>query len=180
MERKTIAVIGLSTIEFVGIKSMMHQLWEGNIVHFPALNFIVEDPDKYAGYIISSDGYILNRDFFRSRKQKTLIIIKDTDCNFDESKRDLIADQWDAVEIIHILSKFIDDIDMKSSLPGELSHREIEVLKMVATGLINKEIADKLCISVNTVITHRKNISAKLGVKSASALTIYAIMNGLI
>ena len=61
-----------------------------------------------------------------------------------------------------------------------LSPREIEVLSLVAKGLINKEIADRLSISLTTVITHRKNIVEKLGLKSVSSLTIYAVMNGYV
>ena len=57
-----------------------------------------------------------------------------------------------------------------------LSAREIEVLVLITKGLINKEIADKLNISLTTVITHRKNITEKLGIKSVSGLTIYAVM----
>ena len=62
----------------------------------------------------------------------------------------------------------------------DLSAREIEVLVLLVRGLINKEIADKLNISLTTVITHRKNITEKLGIKSLSALTIYAEMHGYI
>jgi DNA-binding NarL/FixJ family response regulator len=58
-----------------------------------------------------------------------------------------------------------------------LSEREIEVLKLLVNGNANKEIADKLNISINTVITHRKNISQKTGIKSVSGLTIYAVVN---
>lgn len=61
-----------------------------------------------------------------------------------------------------------------------LSERELEVLKQVALGFSNKEIAKILYISVNTVITHRKNITEKLGIKTIAGLTVYAIMNGLI
>lgn len=61
-----------------------------------------------------------------------------------------------------------------------LSDREKEVLVLVAKGLLNKEIADKLCISVNTVITHRKNITRKTGIKTAPGLTVYAILGGLV
>ena len=61
-----------------------------------------------------------------------------------------------------------------------LSVREIEVLVLITKGLINKKIADKLNISLTTVITHRKNITEKLGIKSVSGLTIYAVMNGYI
>ena len=61
-----------------------------------------------------------------------------------------------------------------------LSERETDVLKLLATGMANKEIADKLNISVNTVITHRKNISQKTGIKSVSGLTIYAVVQKII
>lgn len=61
-----------------------------------------------------------------------------------------------------------------------LSQREIDVLKLLALGLSNKEIAEKLNISTHTAISHRKNITSKLGVRSTSGLTIYAVINKLI
>ena len=61
-----------------------------------------------------------------------------------------------------------------------LSSREINVLQQVVSGYTNKEIADHLNISLNTVLSHRKNITAKLGIKTVSGLTFYAIMNGYI
>ena len=61
-----------------------------------------------------------------------------------------------------------------------LSERETGVLQLLATGLANKEIADRLNISINTVISHRKNISQKTGIKSISGLTIYAVVKKLI
>ena len=62
----------------------------------------------------------------------------------------------------------------------ELSDREKEILVSVAQGLINKEIADRHNISINTVITHRKNITRKTGIKTVSGLTVYAILNNLV
>ena len=62
----------------------------------------------------------------------------------------------------------------------ELSEREIEVLTQMVAGLSNKEIADKLNISIHTVISHRKNITEKTGIKSLSGLTIYAITKKII
>jgi len=62
----------------------------------------------------------------------------------------------------------------------ELSEREIDVLREVVQGLSNKEIADKLFISVHTVITHRKNITRKLNIHTTAGLTIYAIVNNII
>ena len=61
-----------------------------------------------------------------------------------------------------------------------LSDREKEVLVCLAKGRRNNEIADSLKISVHTVITHRKNIVRKTGIKSVAALTVYAILNNLI
>lgn len=61
-----------------------------------------------------------------------------------------------------------------------LGKREEEITICVAKGMSNKEIADKLCISVNTVTTHRRNICSKLDIHSPAGLTIYAIINGLI
>lgn len=62
----------------------------------------------------------------------------------------------------------------------ELSAREKDILVAVAGGATNKEIADRLNISIHTVVTHRKNISRKLGIRTISGLTVYAIMNNLI
>ena len=62
----------------------------------------------------------------------------------------------------------------------ELSNRETDVLVALVKGLTNKEISDKLYISVHTVITHRKNIVRKTGIKSVSGLTVYALLNNLI
>lgn len=61
-----------------------------------------------------------------------------------------------------------------------ISAREIDILKEVALGYSNKEIAERLFISINTVITHRKNLTEKLGIKTISGLTVYALMNNLI
>jgi regulator of cell morphogenesis and NO signaling len=61
-----------------------------------------------------------------------------------------------------------------------LSERERDVVIGVVQGLQNKEIAERLYISVNTVITHRRNIARKLQIHSPAGLTIYAIVNGLV
>jgi len=58
-----------------------------------------------------------------------------------------------------------------------LSERELSILKLVATGNTNNEIAERLFISTHTVMTHRKNITRKLGIKTVSGLTVYAILN---
>ncbi len=64
--------------------------------------------------------------------------------------------------------------------PEPLSVREKEIIVCVVKGMTNKQIADALCISAHTVITHRRNIAAKLQIHSAAGLTIYAIVNKLV
>jgi len=61
-----------------------------------------------------------------------------------------------------------------------LSDREKDVIVSLVQGMTNKEIADHLCISINTVITHRRNIARKLQIHSPAGLTIYAIVNNLV
>lgn len=78
------------------------------------------------------------------------------------------------------LSGIINVSDEEDSDPDSLSQREKEILGYVVKGLTNKEIAEKLYLSVHTVITHRRNITRKLQVHSAAGLTIYAIVNKLV
>jgi len=88
-------------------------------------------------------------------------------------------------EILRIINKLIsqtgDNIKKgKGKDNNKISERESAVLACVAKGLTNKEIAEKLFISAHTVITHRKNIVRKLGIKTVSGLTVYAILNKII
>jgi DNA-binding NarL/FixJ family response regulator len=64
--------------------------------------------------------------------------------------------------------------------PTPLSPREIEVVTLVASGLIAKEIASELNLSTHTIYTHRKNIMKKLNLSSASELVLYAVNNGMV
>ena len=85
------------------------------------------------------------------------------------------------VEIVRKLRGAMETKQPESvSETGELSAREKEILVCVAKGMLNKEIADKLTLSIYTVITHRKNITRKTGIKTTPGLTVYAILNGLV
>lgn len=83
-----------------------------------------------------------------------------------------------------IIQKLKNAIEESANAPksdiNELSGRERDILAAVAKGLTNKEIADEFNISIYTVISHRRNISQKLGINSISGLTVYAIMNKLV
>lgn len=93
------------------------------------------------------------------------------------------------VPAIRLLEKQVKSADVTTKLTElirgtkkreNISEREKEIIVCLVQGLSNKEIADKLFISVNTVITHRRNIARKLQIHSLAGLTIYAIANNMI
>lgn len=94
----------------------------------------------------------------------------------------LITSSDNPSTVTDILNKLLEkeNNSEQGSLQEILTGREIDVLKLLATGNANKEIADKLNISIHTVISHRKNISQKTGIKTVSGLTIYAVTQKLI
>ncbi len=96
----------------------------------------------------------------------------------------LVLDVNDPKEILFKkLKSLLNESELKKSITREnteLSEREKTILKHVAKGQTNKEIAESLYLSTHTVITHRKNITAKLGIKTISGLTVYAILNNLV
>ena len=130
--------------------------------------------------------------FFLPRKRKTIVLASDSPqfqlsgvpvLNIHESEEELVKNILKLHQHAHHDGYPVKDMSpMPPMQPHQeiLSAREIEVLVLITKGLINKEIADKLNISLTTVITHRKNITEKLGIKSVSGLTIYAVMNGYI
>ena len=92
-----------------------------------------------------------------------------------------VIDIYDTKQkIIGKLNEWVNDDSPKKNDDVELSKRETDVLVAVAKGMMNKEIADLMNISIHTVISHRKNITRKTGIKSVSGLTVYALLNNLI
>ncbi|MEA4905368.1 MAG: LuxR C-terminal-related transcriptional regulator [Petrimonas sp.] len=87
--------------------------------------------------------------------------------------------ELDSEHIEDLNHTFSDEYKSRGS-NKQLTNREIEVLKLIVQGRLNKEIADKLNISLNTVLSHRKNIISKTGIKTVSGLTFYCISNGYV
>lgn len=83
-------------------------------------------------------------------------------------------------KVISKMNEFAQCESSRSLDDVELSKRETDVLVAVAKGMMNKEIADLMNISIHTVISHRKNITRKTGIKTVAGLTAYAILNNLI
>lgn len=99
------------------------------------------------------------------------------------SKYDESVSILDTLEVIaDKISKLqeLETADEEVENQESLSQREREIVICVVKGMTNKEIAEKLFLSIHTVITHRRNISKKLQIHSAAGLTIYAIVNKLV
>lgn len=116
---------------------------------------------------------------------ENITIVALTNAGYEESvmrQYDGCINLYDnAARIIQKLNNAVEEsqLNPKSEL-NELSSRERDILIAVAKGQTNKEIADNFNISIYTVISHRRNISRKLGINSIPGLTVYAIMNKLI
>ena len=82
-----------------------------------------------------------------------------------------------------ILTKFQNLFSQSTNAPEnsneQLTGREKDVLRLLLQGFSNKEVADKLSISTHTVVSHRKNIIEKTGIRSLSGLAVYAILNNI-
>lgn len=177
---KCIALIGLSTLEGLGITSLLQEEWPVRVESFSSFPEFLPFADNVDAYVVALEIFAGNTDFFMPRKQKSVMVSSTRGMMQGSGSAAIITPESDETEIRSLLEALRRSLKDVEGHPGELSTRETEVLRLIAAGKINKEIADALCISVNTVITHRKNISSKLGIKSASGLSLYAAMNGLI
>ena len=104
------------------------------------------------------------------------------DANILKQFKEVIELNDSKQKVISKIFNILSDNKLSQDKPEsvELSNRETDVLIALVKGLTNKEISDKLFISVHTVITHRKNIIRKTGIKSVSGLTVYALLNNLV
>ena len=123
----------------------------------------------HASLKAGADGYILKE----ANREELLMAIKNV----------LAGKRYLSPEISQkVIDGYLEGRDFKENDPiwNSLTTREREVLKLVAEGFRNKEIADYLCISLNTVEKHRDNLMKKLNLHGASSLTVYAIEKGLL
>ena len=183
-----IAIIDPSTLSCMGLQTLLEEIIPmATIRVFHSFGEFVDDtPDMYAHYFVSAQIYFEHTAFFRERRPRAIVLAGGENIpqlsgvmtlNIYQSEKDLVKSILRMHEHGHHGGKHPQSDIMDTH---DLSAREIEVLKLITKGLINKEIADRLGISLTTVISHRKNITEKLGIKSVSGLTIYAVMNGYI
>lgn len=179
MSELSTVIIAKDTLRALGMKYLLESMFDMKSAVFNdyADGKLPDDVDRYDLIIVDETLCLSNLDYLIPKKNRTVIL----------ADHDMAGHSWQYVNsnadentIIESLASIMKKLKRVNSGQDGLSAREIDVLKLVATGLTNKEIADRLNISINTVLSHRKNISAKLGIKSVSGLSVYAMMNGYI
>lgn len=191
-----LAIIDSNTLAVIGLKQLLETVMPMMNIHsFGAFNsFEASEPDHFMHYFVSMHILLANRSFFMkgNRQRLTIVLTTNNDPNsqlqgfhclcVNVPESILVKELLALQHLGHPHGEHFPPMaaTMTTQQDKLLSDREIEVLALVAQGKINKEIADQLCIGLTTVITHRKNIQEKLGLKSVSALTIYAVMHGYV
>jgi DNA-binding NarL/FixJ family response regulator len=191
MDNITIVVAEASCLIQKGLDTILKNLGDNQVIQkmnkaeglFENLstlkpNILILNPD-----LLDANAKLINEECSKLKACKLVIISNDDEAENKYSADAFIHYNDGHNKILTCLESLKDDIDkknknVKSNEP--ISAREKNILKHIALGLTNKEIADQLFISIHTVVTHRKNITQKLGIKSVSGLTVYAILNNLI
>ena len=184
MQNKRILIVEASEIIVTGLKSFLPNV---EIVAVDLLTI----PDFYGKcsvILINPSVSSVSDDFIKHLRQDSnkynfkiiAIVYSYFDAQFLSLFDDVIYINDNSDNIKEKLKRQIEHLNDVHEETATLSQREMDVIRLVAIGRSNKDIAEELFISVHTVISHRKNITAKLGIKSASGLTIYAVINKLI
>ena len=191
MNRPKIAIIDANTLATLGLKQMLQNVMPimtvdtyGSFTELEA-----NHPEQYFHYFVSMNVVLENKPFFLAQRKKTIVLTLSLDTMSQLSEFHSLCINVPESELVRSLLMLEQHAHghgqnlppMPKVLQQKiLSDREIEVMSLIVQGFINKEIADKLNIGLSTVITHRKNIMDKLGFRSVSALTIYAVTHGLV
>ncbi len=168
---------GMNQFTVSAVVENMEDLQDKMIIHNP--DILIINPIMI--------GYYALNNFFKNLSQNYPNIIcvglvtSYLDKNILRNFKEIIELGDNKQRVVNKLINLLNNNEETSSQENiELSNREIDVLVSVAKGMTNKEISDLLNISVHTVITHRKNIVKKTGIKSVAGLTVYALLNNLV
>ena len=143
--------------------------------------FAEAEPERFIHYFVAAQTFAAHNAYFRARQHKTILLT----AGQSHAGMHCIDVQTDEEEFVRALVQMQHSVRRpEHTLPAPpptgqpLSDREAEVLALVARGLINKQIADRLGIGLTTVISHRRNIMEKLGIRSVAGLVVYALAAG--
>ena len=188
--QSAIAIVDSQFLTALGLKSFLKAMFvHTDVETYSTIDALKEQIERKDGgrpyfvhFFIEENLLIQNVDYFRSLPQVTIAVCHSALGKLTSDFPTLNVAATEA-ELLHELMNLREGNEQnhnktKTDIP--LTEREIEVLRLVAKGMLNKEISDFLCISMNTVVTHRTHITDKLGIRSVPELTMYAVLNGII
>ena len=189
--RPKVAILDPNTFSALGLKSMLQ-----NVIPIMTVDtfgsfteLTASDADSYYHYFVAMSVLLENKPFFLERRRKTIVLTLSLESMSQLSNFHCLCVNVPEQQLVRSLLSLQQHAHGRGehmpSMPEVLqrkvlSDREIEVMSLIVQGYINKEIADLLNIGLSTVVTHRRNIMDKLGFKSVSALTIYAVTHGYV
>ena len=189
--RPKIAIIDPNTLSVLGLKQLLQTVMP--IMTIETFGSFAEleanHPEQFVHYFVAMNIVLEHRAYFAEHRRKTIVLTLSLDNGCQLSEFHSICINVPESELVrsiltlqqHAHSGGRNIPPMPRILQQKiLSDREIEVMSLIVQGFINKEIANRLNIGLATVNTHRKNIMDKLGMRSVSALTIYAITHGYV
>ncbi len=190
-----IAIVSPNTLACLGLTGIIRTMMPQAEVHiFPGFAALEGNDREGFHYFISARVLMENSRYFLHRAQKTVVLVHGNESghlppgfrtlNVCQDEQQLVASFLRMAQAAHggghPLPESARTQQEEATLQTLLTPRETEVLRLIVSGLINKEIADRLGVSLSTIISHRKNLMEKLGIKSVSGLTIYAVTHGII
>lgn len=193
MRNSNILIAEKSDLIRTGIRYVLHELDKNLIVKdIDRAEKLKKSIEKEKPYLVFLNPTLIPKEYqsdiskiLKAKKQTVFIAIES--CSTDKSIlshfNEVINFTTSKEKIATLLRKYSlpeEKTHIKDEKNSELSNREKDVVKAIALGSTNKEIAEKLFLSIHTIVTHRKNITKKLGIKTTSGLTVYAIINNLI
>ena len=180
-KNKNILIVASDFLQSVGLKSILEEYsYAENFSYTIIINDKqIENVMIYDLIFINQKHYFSLYEKIKGIRKKVIVLTTTNTPVTDFSTLNCCIEEELLAEKLHDLC--IKKLHYKvGSDKTELSEREKEVLVLVAKGYMNKQIADALNISINTVLTHRKNLTTKLEIKTVSGMTMYAMLNGLI
>lgn len=185
-----IAIIDRNTLGATALRNILWNTFSNVEVHlYNSMDSFIRDSNRhFIHFFIESDILFRHIDEFITLRKQTTVLSMGRNRRFAEEGFNILDISMSEAEItdrllhIQLISRFEDPQEIKrnKAIGEALSVREKEVLKLMIKGLINKEIAQELEISVTTVIFHRNNICEKLQTRSIGKLTIFAVLSGII
>lgn len=199
--RPAIAVVTPSILTGLGLESILCRIipMAEVEVYDRFERFAAERPDRFFHYFVASQTFVEHNAFFLERRHKSILLtdgaphstLRELHClDISQSEEGLVRDILRLHQHAHrrgypAVHPTCDPgrctaAPEASGAQERLTQREIEVLTLIVQGLLNKQIARQLGVALTTVISHRRNLIAKLGIRSVAGLTIYAVTKGYV